>query len=200
MGFSPFADPITSELSLPDLVGGALAPCFHRDHAVILDNVLDLPLVDSLLKELEPFIAGTVPIDDEFVGRSTTRTGRPVARSKTARDAVAQPMVLDIGKRFFDDHSKHIQLNLTQIMRILSGGRAQGLHRDRYLWSRSLPREMARELEPALQELLGYSVGNGSLGYFSQPSIPSKGYPDTLPPEIALGRRPTRGFEEQKAF
>lgn len=182
------------------MVGGALAPCFHRDHAVILDNVLDLPLVDSLLKELEPFIAGTVPIDDEFVGRSTTRTGRPVARSKTARDAVAQPMVLDIGKRFFDDHSKHIQLNLTQIMRILSGGRAQGLHRDRYLWSRSLPGEMARELEPALQELLGYSVGNGSLGYFSQPSIPSKGYPDTLPPEIALGRRPTKGFDEQKTF
>lgn len=268
----------------------------HRDHAVILENVLELSLVDSILEELEPFIAGTAPIDDEFVGRSTTRTGGLVARSKTARDAVAHPMVLDVAKRFLADYSKNIQLNLTQIMRILPGERAQGLHRDRYLWSRSLPREIepmfnciwalsdfteengatrvvpgshdwdwdrpldaeasiaaempkgsvllytgsivhggganesaaarvgmsvtyllawlrqeenqylscppeiARELEPALQELLGYSVGNGSLGYFSQPSIPSKGHPDTLPPEIALGRRPTRSFEEQETF
>lgn len=63
----------------------------------------------------------------------------------------------------------------------------------------SCPPEIARELEPALQELLGYSIGNGSLGYFSLP-IPSRGHPDTLPPEIALGRGRTGNFEKQETF
>lgn len=36
--------------------------------------------------------------------------------------------------------------------------------------------------------LLGYTVRNGSLGYFSPPTAPSRGHVDTLPPEAALGR------------
>jgi ectoine hydroxylase-related dioxygenase (phytanoyl-CoA dioxygenase family) len=267
----------------------------RRDHAVVLENILDLSQVDAILAELEPFIAGTEPIDDEFVGRSTTRTGGLVARSKTARQAVAHTTVLDAANRFLTNHSKNIQLNLTQIMRILPGEKAQALHRDRYLWSRSLPREVepmfncmwaltdfteengatrvvpgsqawdwerplasessiaaempagsvlfytgsvvhggganrstdprigmsityllswlrqeenqylscppevARQLEPTLQELLGYSIGNGSLGYFS-PTTPSQGHPDTLPPEFALGRREMGAFQKQEPF
>ena len=108
--------------------------------------------------------------------------------------------MLDIGEQFLDDHSKNIQLNLTQIMRLLPCERAQGLHRYRYLWSRSLPREIAREIELALQELLGYSVGNGSLGYSSQPRMPSKKHADPLTPEIALRRSPTKDFEDQETF
>jgi ectoine hydroxylase-related dioxygenase (phytanoyl-CoA dioxygenase family) len=120
----------------------AILEVFRRDHAVILENLLEPSQIDAIIAELEPFIAGTEPFDDDFVGRSTTRTGGLVARSKTARQAVAHPTVLDVGNQFLADYSTNIQLNITQIMRICPGEKAQGLHRDRYLWSRSLPREI----------------------------------------------------------
>jgi len=255
-----------------------------RDAAVVLEHGITETQVDTILSELEPFIAGTEPMQDDFVGRLTTRTGGLVARSKSAREAVLHSTILDAVEGFLTRHAENFQLNLTQIMRILPGQTAQTLHRDRYLWSRSLPREVepmlncmwalndfteengatrvipgsqrwdwdsqeapessipaemprgavllytgsvlhgggantspaprsgmnityllgwlrqeenqylscppevARDLEPKLQALLGYTVGNNALGYFSRPT-PSKGQVDTLPPEIALGRQ-----------
>jgi ectoine hydroxylase-related dioxygenase (phytanoyl-CoA dioxygenase family) len=54
----------------------------------------------------------------------------------------------------------------------------------------SCPPEIARTLDPALQELLGYTMGSYALGYFSSPKPLGEGLPDTLPPELALGRKP----------
>jgi ectoine hydroxylase-related dioxygenase (phytanoyl-CoA dioxygenase family) len=54
----------------------------------------------------------------------------------------------------------------------------------------SCPPEIARTLEPELQELLGYTMANYALGYYSSPQPLSANLPDTLPPELALGRRP----------
>ena len=262
-----------------------ILPLLDRDGALILEHALTGAQAEAILAELAPFIAGTAPFDDDFVGRQTTRTGALVARSKTAREAVMHPAVLAAAKGFLGRHAENFQLNLTQIMRLLPGQPAQALHRDRYLWSRSLPREVepmlngmwaltdfseqngatrvipgsqhwswdragtpaetipavmargslllytgsvvhgggenrsdsprigmnityllgwlrqeenqylscppevARTLDPALQDLLGYTVGNGSLGYFSSPTTPSRDHVDTLPPEAALGRR-----------
>ena len=273
----------------------ALLAVLQKDHAAIVEGALEALQVAGILEELEPFIAGTEPIDDPFVGQATTRTGGLVARSKTAREAIAHPLVLELANAFLSPFASNIQLNLTQIMRILPGEKAQGLHRDRYLWSRSLPKEVepmfncmwaltdfteqtgatrvvpgshhwdwdrslegvdsipaempagsvllysgslvhggganrsdaprvgmsityllswlrqeenqylscppeiARELAPELQELIGYTIGNGSLGYFSPPT-PSEGHPDTLPPEMALGRGGPSDYEEQKPF
>lgn len=53
----------------------------------------------------------------------------------------------------------------------------------------SCPPEVARKLDPALQELLGYTMGSYALGYYSPPE-PSPDIPDTAPPELALGRLP----------
>ena len=265
----------------------------ERDGAVILTGAFSRAQVDRTLAELEPFIAGTRPIEDDFVGRQTTRTGGLVARSKTAREAVMHPVVLETVGAFLGRFAENYQLNLTQIMRLLPGQPAQKLHRDRYLWSRHLPPavepmcngmwalteftaengatrvipgsqrwdwdrpasqaesipaampagsvllytgsvlhgggenrssaprigmnityvlgwlrqeenqylccppEIARSLEPALQALIGYTVGNGGLGYYSPPT-PSPGRPDTLPPEAALGR--SAKYAEQESF
>lgn len=53
----------------------------------------------------------------------------------------------------------------------------------------SCPPEVAKELDPELQELLGYTMGNYALGYYSNPEEVASNS-DILPPEYALGRRP----------
>jgi ectoine hydroxylase-related dioxygenase (phytanoyl-CoA dioxygenase family) len=54
----------------------------------------------------------------------------------------------------------------------------------------SCPPDVARTLSPELQELLGYTMANYALGYYSDPREPGEGKLDTLPPEFVLGRRP----------
>ena len=117
-----------------------------RDGGVILEHALALACADAILEELAPFIESTAPFDDDFVGRQTTRTGGLVARSKSVREVVLHPTILSVADLFLKRHAAGYQLNLTQIMRLLPGQSAQALHRDRYLWSRSLP----REIEPML--------------------------------------------------
>jgi len=51
----------------------------------------------------------------------------------------------------------------------------------------SCPPRIARDLEPELTDLLGYTMGNYALGYYSHPEMVD-GLPDTLPPEVAIGR------------
>ncbi len=263
-----------------------------RDGAVVLENALSSEQIAAILAELEPFIAGTEPFDDEFVGKLTTRTGGLVARSATAREAIVHPTVLDAAESFLTRFAENFQLNLTQIMRLLPGESAQALHRDRYLWSKHLPREVepmlngmwalteftkengatrvipgsqrwdwdrkpedneaisvempagsmlvytgsvlhgggenrstsprvgmsityvlgwlrqeenqylscppdvARDLDPKLKALLGYTIGNGGLGYFS-PQEPSRGHPDTLPPEVTVTDPKENDFAKQ---
>ena len=55
----------------------------------------------------------------------------------------------------------------------------------------SCPPHIAKDLDPELQELLGYTMGNYALGYFSDPDQVLE-VADLLPPELALGRKPRR--------
>jgi hypothetical protein len=50
----------------------------------------------------------------------------------------------------------------------------------------SCPPDIARDLDPALQALLGYSMAGYALGYFTPPLAPGEG-PETVPPEFAVG-------------
>ena len=53
----------------------------------------------------------------------------------------------------------------------------------------SCPPHIAKDLDPELQELLGYTMGNYALGYYTEPEgMPGLG--DILPPELVLGRKP----------
>jgi ectoine hydroxylase-related dioxygenase (phytanoyl-CoA dioxygenase family) len=56
----------------------------------------------------------------------------------------------------------------------------------------SCPPHIAKDLEPGLQELLGYTQGNYALGYFSDPESSEPGF-EIVPPERALGRMPRKG-------
>jgi ectoine hydroxylase-related dioxygenase (phytanoyl-CoA dioxygenase family) len=50
----------------------------------------------------------------------------------------------------------------------------------------STPPELARELEPGLQKLIGYSMGQYALGYYTPPGAPGE-QPETVSPQYALG-------------
>jgi len=51
----------------------------------------------------------------------------------------------------------------------------------------SCPPEIARDLDPTLQALLGYALGSYALGYYTPPLPPGEG-PEAIGPEHALGR------------
>ncbi len=56
----------------------------------------------------------------------------------------------------------------------------------------SCPPHIAKDLDPELQELLGYTQGNYALGYYSDPEGRNPGW-EITPPELALGRKPRKG-------
>jgi len=56
----------------------------------------------------------------------------------------------------------------------------------------SCPPELARDMEPELQELLGYTMGSVACGYFSEPK-PAGVARELCAPEYALGRGPRPG-------
>ena len=56
----------------------------------------------------------------------------------------------------------------------------------------SCPPHIAKQLDPALQDMLGYTQGTYALGYYTDPESHTQGT-DILPPEYALGRRPGQG-------
>lgn len=58
----------------------------------------------------------------------------------------------------------------------------------------SCPPEIAREFDPALQEMLGYALGGYALGYYTPPLPPGEG-PEVVPPEYVLGRGDTGGSQ-----
>lgn len=58
----------------------------------------------------------------------------------------------------------------------------------------SCPPEIAREFEPDLQEMLGYTLGGYALGYYTPPLRPGEG-PEVVPPEYVLGRESTGGSQ-----
>ncbi|MFP6817581.1 MAG: hypothetical protein VB949_18215, partial [Pseudomonadales bacterium] len=51
----------------------------------------------------------------------------------------------------------------------------------------SCPPEIARELTPQMQDLLGYTLGSYALGYYTPP-LPAGEGPGIVGPEYALGR------------
>lgn len=132
-----------------------------RDGALILEGVIDDRAVQGILAELGPFIDSTAPLKNDFAGRQTTRTGALVARSNGARAALMHPVVLPVAKAFLGPYCDKVQLNLTQIIRLLPGQGEQELHRDRFIWGRHMPREVEPQLN-TLWALTEFSDKNGA--------------------------------------
>jgi ectoine hydroxylase-related dioxygenase (phytanoyl-CoA dioxygenase family) len=63
----------------------------------------------------------------------------------------------------------------------------------------SCPPEIAKDLEPALQDLLGYTQGSYALGYYTPPLPPGEG-PEIVGPEYAVGRQAGQFGEDSELY
>ena len=126
------------------LAAGARPPeileAIEEDGAVVVEHFLTDERADGIVEELWPYISRTAPVGDDFTGHQTTRTGGLQNKSQGIRDLLIDPLVLDAAKAFLEPHTERVQLNLSQIIRLLPGQPAQELHRDRFVWGKKMPR------------------------------------------------------------
>jgi ectoine hydroxylase-related dioxygenase (phytanoyl-CoA dioxygenase family) len=100
------------------------------DGCVVIDELVDPAVLDSLQAELAPFMAVT-PYGDDFSGEQTRRTGGLVARAPTSHGLVMHPTVTGaVGSVL--GHATAVQLHLTQVISIEPGQPAQYVHRDQW--------------------------------------------------------------------
>lgn len=105
----------------------------HEDGAVIIDRLADSGIIDGVLEEMSSYIDAT-PCGEQAIGDDRTqRTGGLVARSKSARELITHPLILESAEKLFSKATS-FQLNLTQIISLLPGGGPQGVHRDQWGW------------------------------------------------------------------
>lgn len=112
----------------------ALVEVLKSDGACVVEGVVTPSALTQLKSECMPYIEATETGRDDFTGRKTTRTGALVARSKSCRDLVMNPTIVDGAKGFLAPYCETIQLHLTQFIRIQPGQPVQPLHRDRLAW------------------------------------------------------------------
>jgi ectoine hydroxylase-related dioxygenase (phytanoyl-CoA dioxygenase family) len=108
-----------------------VAEIVARDGCAVIDHLVDRSRLDLVRSELVDFLEATPTGPDEFTGHSTRRTGGLIARSVTARELVAHPLVLDTIKRVLA-HATGFHLHLTQVIAIGPGETAQTIHRDQW--------------------------------------------------------------------
>jgi len=131
------------------------------DGAVILSDAAAQGKLTAIASEIDPWVESTRDGADDFVGRSTTRTGALVARSPQCRDLVMDPVALGVARQFLASYTERIQLHVTQVIRIRPGQGTQTLHRDREAWGGYVPREIEPQLN-TIWALTDFTAENGA--------------------------------------
>ena len=101
-----------------------------RDGCVIFDNLLPDSLISTVRETLAAELDETEFGDGVFVGGQTKRIGSIVARAGHSLQMLAEPHVLSAMDHMLSPYCERFQLNLTQLVAIYPGERAQILHRD----------------------------------------------------------------------
>ncbi|MCW2338177.1 hypothetical protein M2337_002410 [Sphingobium sp. B2D3A] len=113
--------------------GSALAELLDQGFCVIR-NAINQEAVAALAGALAPDFAATPPAQGPFYGPWTKRFHGLLARSPLVHDFVTQPKIIEIVEEVLGPACDRIQINLTQAIEILPGGRAQPPHRDQDMW------------------------------------------------------------------
>lgn len=129
--------------------------------ACIVRDVIDTATVDQMTAEVMPYIENTPMGRDDFVGRSTQRTGALVARTPTCRDLVVNPSMLSAARTFLAPYTERVILHLTQTIYIHPGQGAQPLHRDRLAWGPHIPLTIEPQFN-TIWALTDFTTENGA--------------------------------------
>jgi ectoine hydroxylase-related dioxygenase (phytanoyl-CoA dioxygenase family) len=116
----------------PDVPAAEVASALHHHGCAIIEHLVSPDVMGEVDRELGPHIEATPYGADDFSGSATRRTGALLARSTTAQQLVAHPLVLDVVDRTLWESKSSYQLHLTQAISLGPGAAAQQLHRDHW--------------------------------------------------------------------
>jgi len=119
----------------PETSGEEVADHLARDGCVVVDRLASKAVTAQILSEMAPWMKSTPTGDDVYSGMHTRRAGCLVARSPASRDLVMHPLVRDTMGRVLG-HATGFQLQITQIITLDPGERAQPIHRDQWVFNR----------------------------------------------------------------
>ena len=129
--------------------------------AVIVKDVIGAQILERFNAEVMPYVERTPMGRDDFLGKSTKRTGALAARSQICRDLILHDLVLGAAEAFLAPFTKKIILHLTQTIEIHPGGSAQAIHRDRYAWGTHLPQSIEPQLN-TIWAMTDFTLENGA--------------------------------------
>jgi len=111
--------------------GAEVAAALQSDGCAIVEQLVPHDVLDQARAELQPYLEATPVGPDDFSGRRTRRTGGLIARSRTCREVIMHPVVLEaVGSVL--QRATSFQLHLTQVIAIGPGEPGQPIHRDQW--------------------------------------------------------------------
>lgn len=102
----------------------------EKDGAVIIESMMDLETLNNLTIDCDHLLNQTEFCNGYFFGFSTKRVGAVVAKSQAARDIMTNSKILKVMDHFLLPHCSDYQLNLSQLISIAPGEKAQIIHAD----------------------------------------------------------------------
>jgi ectoine hydroxylase-related dioxygenase (phytanoyl-CoA dioxygenase family) len=122
-----------SQRFTPEAVAHWSAALRHHGYCIIPDAI-DAATVEALTADLSQAFEETPVSSGPFYGAWTKRFHSLLARSAWMDKFVRDPLILAIAEHILLPGCETIQLNLTQAIEILPGGREQPPHRDQDMW------------------------------------------------------------------
>ncbi|MGQ7864050.1 phytanoyl-CoA dioxygenase family protein [Pseudomonas sp. 32A] len=108
--------------------------CLDLEGYCIIDNAVSREVIDAVNQQMQPYLDGTYSGQNNGVGKKTRRSGAIAGRSPASHAMIMHPTVLGAARRFLGRNATVTQLNLTQLICIDPGEKAQFLHRDETAW------------------------------------------------------------------
>lgn len=126
----------------------------------IVHGAADPARIAQFGADLADDIAGTPFSEGLFYGNRTQRFGRLLARSPIAADLVLDPVIHGAAREVIGAGYPHVGLNLTQLIAVHPGARAQVPHRDDEMWP--IPSPCGEHLVNVLWPLTRFRAENGA--------------------------------------
>lgn len=109
----------------------AVAATLLQDGAVIVEQIIPDPLLDTVLADLRgPFDEQGLKFTNEFNGYKTRRLGGILGLSRAAAEILAHPLVLGVADRVLKRHCETYRIGSSTAIEIMPGEGDQMLHRD----------------------------------------------------------------------